>query len=301
MVASSPFPSCFGEYAMQVAEMSSGNRTTHNLIACIYCTKLCSCYHVITISWCKNQTGQGFSVAVDNPSAAASPSLPKVGLKPWVSWKKQGKKAMEVDGKRVQIFWDMTAAKYSSGGPEPQESFYLAIVFHGQILMLLGDKKKEAYDATQAKPLLKEPILLSRREHIFGKKYYNTKAQFCESGRSHDIVIECHSGGAREPRLCVRVDRRIVVHVKRLMWKFRGNQTILVDGLEVELFWDVHNWLFNPDLGNAVFMFQTYFPSSHLKSCNYGEQESFPVQVFKGRDFEKLSGFSLLLHAWRIE
>ncbi|KAJ4956031.1 hypothetical protein NE237_012814 [Protea cynaroides] len=45
--------------------------------------------------------------------------------------------------------------------------------------------------------------------------------------------------------------------VKHLRWKCRGNQTILVDGLPVEVLWDVHNWLFGIVLGSAVFIFQT--------------------------------------------
>jgi hypothetical protein len=34
--------------------------------------------------------------------------------------------------------------------------------------------------------------------------------------------------------------------VKQLQWNFRGNQTIFVDNLLVDLMWDVHDWFFNP-------------------------------------------------------
>ena len=49
-----------------------------------------------------------------------------------------------------------------------------------------------------------------------------------------------------------------MIRVKRLHWNFRGNQTIFVDGLLVDLLWDVHDWFFNPSSsGYAVFMFRT--------------------------------------------
>ena len=37
----------------------------------------------------------------------------------------------------------------------------------------------------------------------------------------------------------------------------RRNQTILIDRLMVEVFWNVHNWLFGLIIGNAIFIFQT--------------------------------------------
>ncbi|KAJ7538966.1 hypothetical protein O6H91_11G071000 [Diphasiastrum complanatum] len=292
-----PFPSCFGEYAVQVADISgTANRTAQNLVTCVYQTKFSSRCRLITITWCKNLVGQEFTVNVDDTSAQ---SMCKVDLKPWYYWKKQGFKNLDVGGKKIEVFWDMTAAKYTNG-PEPQEGFYLAIVSHGEIVLLLGDMVKEAFKRTQAKPPSIEPLLLSRKEHVFGKRYYTTKAQFAETGRTHDIMIECHTGGSREPRLCIRVDKQLVVLVKRLMWKFRGNQTILVDGLLVELFWDVHDWLFNANMGNAVFMFQTYFPVDSESWVNF-EHESMVSHSLKNRESKGIAGFSLLLYAWRSQ
>ncbi|CAI0454141.1 unnamed protein product [Linum tenue] len=48
-----------------------------------------------------------------------------------------------------------------------------------------------------------------------------------------------------------------------MQWNFRGNQTIFVDGLLVDLMWDVHDWFFHPEATTAtapaaaVFMFRT--------------------------------------------
>jgi hypothetical protein len=48
-----------------------------------------------------------------------------------------------------------------------------------------------------------------------------------------------------------------LARVKRLQWNFKGNQTIFVDNLLVDLMWDVHDWFFNPASRYAVFMFRT--------------------------------------------
>ncbi|KAJ7540776.1 hypothetical protein O6H91_10G030200 [Diphasiastrum complanatum] len=231
-------------------------------------------------------------------------------MKPWFFWKLQGSKSINVDGQRVDVYWDMASAKYSHG-PEPQDSFYVAIVSEGELVLLLGDMAKEAYKRTQTKPVSLDPTLLSRKEHMSGKKYYTTKAQFGEKGKIHDIMIECHTDGTREPRLYVRIDRQLMVHVKRLVWKFRGNQTIRVDGIAVEVFWDVYNWLFNPGIhGNAVFMFQTCLPSEDHKVWLRDATDCSSLMHWSSADKKQSTveneaygpaGFSLSLYAWKIE
>ncbi|KAK2989987.1 hypothetical protein RJ640_023909 [Escallonia rubra] len=37
-------------------------------------------------------------------------------------------------------------------------------------------------------------------------------------------------------------------------WKFRRNQSIFVDGLLVDLMWDVHDWFCNRSSGDSTFM-----------------------------------------------
>lgn len=61
----------------------------------------------------------------------------------------------------------------------------------------------------------------------------------------------------KHPILSVCIDKKMVIRVKKLQWNFRGNQTIFLDGLLVDLMWDVHDWFYNPDSGFAVFMFRT--------------------------------------------
>ncbi|KAF2287813.1 hypothetical protein GH714_002811 [Hevea brasiliensis] len=135
-----------------------------------------------------------------------------------------------------------------------------------QMVLLLGDMRKEAFKKTSATLIPSNAVFVSKREHVFGKKVFSTKAQFCDNGQIHDLVIECDTIGISDPCLVVRVDCKTVMQVKRLLWKFRGNHTILVDGLAVEVLWDVHNWLFGTSVGNAVFMFKTCLSAEKLWS-----------------------------------
>lgn len=233
--------------------------------------------------------GQGLSISVDD---STNQSLGKLDIKPWLFSKKKGSKSLDADSVKLEVVWDLSSAKFGYG-PEPLEGFYVAVLFDLEMVLLLGDLNKEAYRKTSANVPPSNAVLVAKREHLFGKKVYCTKAQFSNNGRIHDVVIECDTVGLKEPCLEIRIDRKRVMQVKRLLWKFRGNQTILVDGIPVELFWDVHNWLFDASVGSAVFMFQTCLSADKLLpwSCS---------QVFGETQLRGL-GFSLVLYAWKNE
>ncbi|KAK1267213.1 hypothetical protein QJS04_geneDACA015628 [Acorus gramineus] len=302
------FPSCFGESGVQIADSSSStSRTSQNLVTCVYRSSLGGRSCVVTITWSKNLMGQGFSVGIDDSSL--NRSLYKADVKPWLFSKRKGSKSLESSDNnsnvgKVEIFWDLSLAKFGPG-PEPLEAYYVAIVFDLEMVLLLGDLCKEAYRKTNASPPPSNSVFIAKREHIFGKKVYFTKAQFCDNGQIHDISIECETVGLKEPCLSIRVDKKVVMQVKRLAWKFRGNQTILVDGLPVEVFWDVHNWLFSTSFGNAVFMFQTHVSVEKLWSGNSSEASSVLPwscsQAVKETQLQQGPGFSLILYAWKNE
>ncbi|KAK2978445.1 hypothetical protein RJ640_023604 [Escallonia rubra] len=296
------FPSCFGENGVQVADFSSSStsRASQNLVTCVYQCRLRGRSCLITVTWSKNLMGQGLSVGIDDNT---SQSLCKVDLKPWLFSKKKGSKSLEADSKRIDVYWDFSSAKFGSG-PEPLGGYYLGVVFDRQMILLLGDMGKEAFKKTCATPVPSSAIFIAKREHIFGKRMFSTKAQFADSGQVHDLVIECDTNGITDPCLVMRVDSKPVMQVKRLRWKFRGNHTILVDGLAVEVFWDVHNWLFGTSLGDAVFMFNTSLSAEklwasqplsdpHLLACSWSQR-------FRDSQSSCL-GFSLILYAWKNE
>ncbi|KAJ8464646.1 hypothetical protein OPV22_027198 [Ensete ventricosum] len=248
------FPSCFGEHGVQVSDSSTRtNKTAQNLVTCIYQAQILGRPHTINMTWSKTLMGQGLSMGIDGFS---NQCLCKVEIKPWLFSKRKGSKSLVVENNKIHVFWDLSAAKFGPG-PEPLEGFFVAVVSDLKMVLLLGDLTKESYRRTNARPPPSNAALIARKEHIHGKKVYSTKARFCDNGHSHDVAIECDTVGLNEPCLEIHINKKRVLQIKRLSWKFRGNQTILVDGLPVEVFWDVHSWLFGPPTGNAVFMFQT--------------------------------------------
>ncbi|MQM10188.1 hypothetical protein Taro_043072 [Colocasia esculenta] len=268
------FPSCFGENGVQVADSSSAGKNAQNLVACVYQTQLSGRPCLITITWSRNLMDQGFSIGIDD---AASKCLCKVDIKPWLFSKRKGSKTLEADKGKFDIYWDLSAAKFGSG-PEPLEGFYLAVVFDLEMVLLLGDLSKEAYRKTHATPSPFGAVFVAKKEHVFGKKVYCTSARLRDNGQVHDIAIECEAVGLKDPLLEIRIDKKRVMQIKHLAWKFRGNQTIVVDGVPVEVFWDVHNWLFGAPTGNAVFMFQSSLSAEKLMPRALLMQEDVPQQ-----------------------
>lgn len=120
--------------------------------------------------------------------------------------------------------------------------------------LLVGDCTKEAYAKTKAQKPKSSQILVLKREHVFANKIYTTRARI--GGKTREIQIDC--GYNDDTRLCFFVDNKKVLQIKRIKWKFRGNERIEVDGVPVQISWDVYNWLFEKDNddGRAVFMFR---------------------------------------------
>lgn len=291
------FSSCFRESGVQVADSSSSSsKAAQNVVTCVYQCKSHGKSCLITVTWTKSLMGQGVNVSIDD---LAHQCLCKVDIKPWLFSRRKGSKNLEVDSTKIDLHWDLSNARFVSG-PEPVEGFYLAVAFDHEMVLLLGDLKKEAYKKLNSAPCTSNAIFIAKREHIFGKKLYGVKAQFCDKGASHDVIIECDTVNVKDPCLIIRVDSKTVMIVKRLKWKFRGNQTILVDGLPVEVFWDVHSWLFGNATGNAVFMFQTCLSAEKMLSSQLIFDPS--VLTWKRNDSQLQGlGFSLVLYAWKIE
>ncbi|KAL6978534.1 hypothetical protein U1Q18_020202, partial [Sarracenia purpurea var. burkii] len=136
-------------------------------------------------------------------------------------------------------------------------------------------------------------------------KFYGSKAKFFDKGQIHDLTIEYDNGGFNDQSLVIRIDGKAMIQVKHLRWKFRGNNTILVDGFPVEVFWDVHNWLFGNVVSDAVFMFQTCHSAEKLWT---GQQSISDQSALDWSSSHRLRdsqlqglGFSLILCAWKNE
>lgn len=298
------FPSCFGENGVQVADSSLSNtsRNAQNLVTCVYQCRIRGRTCLITVTWSKNLMGQGLSVGIDD---SANQCLCKVDIKPWLFSKKKGSKSLEAYSRKIDIYWDLSSAKFGSG-PEPLEGFYVGVIVDRQMVLLLGDLRKEAFKKTNSSPVPSSAVLVAKREQVFGKRVFVTKAQFCDNGKIHDLMIDCDTISVNDPCLIIRVDGKTLLQVKRLRWKFRGNHTILVDGLAVEVFWDIHNWLFgtSSSVGNAVFMFKTCLSADKLWASQSLSDSSTLQWSFSQRFLDNKSqnlGFSLILYAWKHE
>ncbi|KAL0890810.1 hypothetical protein Bca101_014793 [Brassica carinata] len=289
------FPSCFGENGVQVADSSSSNsgKNAQNLVACVYQCRIRGRNCLITVTWTKNLMGQSVTVGVDD--SCSNQSLCKVEIKPWLFTKRKGSKSLEAYSCKIDVFWDLSSAKFGSG-PEALGGFYVGVVVDKEMVLLLGDMKKEAFKKTNASPSSLGAVFVAKKEHVFGKRVFATKAQLCADGKIHDVVIECDTG-VTDPCLVFRVDGKTLLQVKRLKWKFRGNDTIVVNRTAVEVLWDVHSWLFGmPSAGNAVFMFRTC-QSSLEKSLSFSQDIMATTTNPKSQSF----GFSLILYAWKNE
>ncbi|XP_073304263.1 uncharacterized protein [Primulina huaijiensis] len=263
--------SCFSEYAVQISDTSCSSYSNkscispslnlvpsiQNDVTCLYRTVLSTQKQIlITVSWCKNSLFQGLNINFGEDS----PNPFKLNTNSRLFRKLRGSKSFELQGLRVEIMWDLSAAQYQSG-PEPVEGYCVLIMVDSEVGLVLGDMAEEA----TAKRLINSATtaakfsLISRREQFSGNALYSTKAQFCETGVPHDILIRFseENEGLKYPVLSVCIDKKMVIRVKRLQWNFRGNQTIFLDGLLVDLMWDVHDWFYNSGPGSAVFMFRT--------------------------------------------
>ncbi|KAJ0230642.1 hypothetical protein HA466_0305160 [Hirschfeldia incana] len=190
-----------------------------------------------------------FSSSADlSLSSAASFHL---NLNTLTFWRKRGSKLISP---RIQVLWDLTRAKFESGS-EPRSGFFIAVIVDGEMGLLVGDSVKEAYarvKSSKQPPASPQQALVMRKEHVFGARVFSTKARF--GGKNREITIDCCVD--EDARLCFSVDSKQVLTIKRLRWKFRGNERVEIDGVSVQISWDVYNWLFqSKSLGHAVFMF----------------------------------------------
>ncbi|RDX70134.1 hypothetical protein CR513_50656, partial [Mucuna pruriens] len=263
-------------------------RSGQSVYMSVYRTKVADHCRLITITWCKNLLLHGLSVSVEGPEGEEQYTC-KVELKPWYFWRKQGSKRFVVDGKAVDVFWDLKAAKFN-GETEPTSEYYVAVVCDEEVVLLLGDLKKEAYRRTGCRPALIDPILVSKKEHIFGKKKFSTRAKFHEKGRWHEISIECKNKGSGDslsgvqPEMEIRIDGHLVIHVKHLQWKFRGNESIHLSKMRVE-----------PILSSST---SSSNMSPSLSSSSSPPRSSGSVEGFS---VSGSSEFCLFLYAWKVE
>ncbi|XP_076931949.1 uncharacterized protein LOC143597297 [Bidens hawaiensis] len=191
----------------------------------------------------------------------------KVELKPWNFWRKHGSKSFVVDGTRLTYF----------GTKSPQ------MVSGDEVVLVLGDMKKDAYRKTGCRPALTDAVLVS---NMF-------------LGGFHDVLIECINRSNADLEMEIRIDGDLMVHVKHLQWKFRGNELIKFKKGFIEVYWDVHDWLFSPGLRHALFIIKpSALPPPVPPVLTSPASVCGSVQ---GLDSVCLYEFCLFLYAWKVE
>ncbi|CAA2965431.1 Hypothetical predicted protein [Olea europaea subsp. europaea] len=263
------FASCFSEYTVQVSETSCSSYSNNscmtpglipsiqNAVTCLYRTVLSTQKQfLISVTWYKNNISQGLNITFGNDPSTAI----KLNSNSRLFRKLKGSKSLEFDNSKIDVFWDFSRARYHTG-PEPVNGYYAFLIVDSELSLILGDMVEEAsIQKLKTCTQMAKFSLVSRQEHFSGSTVYSTKAKFCKKGADHDISIHCseENEGLKHPVLSVCIDKKMVIRVKRLQWNFRGNQTIFLDGLLIDLLWDVHDWFYNPAAsGYAVFMFRT--------------------------------------------
>lgn len=266
--------SCFSEYAVQVSDTSCSSYSANscisptlipsvqNAVTCLYRTVLSNQKQIpMTLTWTKTSLSSGLTIAFGDDQSAAV----KLTATSRIFRKLKGTKTLDFHSSTVEIFWDLSAARYDAG-PEPVDGYYVFIAVDSELGPLLGDMAPEAsLKKLKTGARMAKSSLVSRHEHFSGNTLYSTKAKFRDGGAAHDVLIHCggENEGLKHPVLSICIDKKTVIRVKRLQWNFRGNQTIFLDGLLVDLMWDVYDWFCKPGSGSgsgpgcAVFMFRT--------------------------------------------
>lgn len=310
-----PIPSCFSSGGNPTDDPIAATKSGQRIVMSTYRTKIAHQCYSITVTWCKNLLVHGLSISIQQcDEVEGDQYICKVELKPW-SWRKHGSKQFLINGTSVDIFWDLKAAKFSKE-PEPQSDYYVTVVCEEEVVLLLGDLKKEAYRKTRSRPSLTDAMMVSKSEHIFGKKTFSTRTKFSENGKFHEISIECGRSSSNDtpnnksaepkedPEMAIRIGDHPAIHVKHLQWKFRGNESIHVNKIRVEVYWDVHDWLFSPGLRHALFIFKPISsPTSPLSSSSSSSAASNLLCSTSSNSIDpgRSSEFCLFIHAWRLE
>ncbi|CAH2061067.1 unnamed protein product [Thlaspi arvense] len=169
----------------------------------------------------------------------------RLEIKPLTFWRKHGSKKISRKPD-IRVVWDLTQARFGSG-PDPESGFYVAVIVSGEVGLLVGDSLKQ-------RPT--RQIVVSRRDNLFGNRVYNTKIKI--KGKLSEISI--HIQVNDDVSLRFSVDNKSILKITQLQWKFRGNAKVVIDGVTIQISWDVYRWLFgdkdkvNPDKVPAVFL-----------------------------------------------
>ncbi|KAL9241069.1 hypothetical protein vseg_015221 [Gypsophila vaccaria] len=278
-------------------------------VTSVFLANIAGYWRNVSVVWLKNMMNISFTITVDGFEGESTlQTTCKVELKPWHFWGRKGYKSFEIEEGRHQldIYWDLRSAKFSGSSPEPCSDYYLALVSDEEVVLLLGDYKKKAYKRTKKRPALVDAVQAIKKEIVYAKKSFATRARFAEGKAEHDVVVESSTTGPKDPEMWISIDGIVLIHVKNLQWKFRGNETVVVNKIPIQVLWDVHAWLFcSPGTGYGLFVFKPGAPELETDqegSNRSGKSDSSCGSMFYSTQSQnKLVDFCLFLQAWKID
>lgn len=280
--------------------------TSQSTVTCGYQSHVAGFFRNVTVLWSKNLMHHSLTIMVSSLDNDMNYCCKIELLKPWTFWSKRGSKSFVVEGNLVEVFWDLRSAKMcSNGSPEPVSQYYVAVVSDEEVVLLLGDLKQKAYKRTKSRPALVEGCMYFKKESVFGRKTFSTRASFDEQRKEHEVVVESSSGREAEekdPEMWISVDGIVVIHVKNLQWKFRGNEMVLVDKTPVIVYYDVHDWLFGSSemAVSGLFLFKPLGGEEILSDVEEGEG-SLSRYNSASSGYGSSNDFRLFLYAWKLE
>ncbi|KAL2933589.1 hypothetical protein RDABS01_016708 [Bienertia sinuspersici] len=257
---------CYSEHAVKVSDSycsgplnksyisPKSTPSIQNVVSCTYKTQISNQKLLyITITWSSKLICQGFFIKIsernqrENHYQNGFHQLPKIKgttLLQGISDEKLS----------ISVHWDLSTA-YFEASPQPIRGFYIVLLVNSQFSLVIGDMENDRIVQNLVKGSRVQKLsLVSQCEHFSGQQNNNqicSKAKFNDSGDEHEIMIKCgpEDDGPRSPVLSIYIDKKRVVRIKRLQWNFRGNQVIFVDGLLVDVMWDVYGWYFDQTVG----------------------------------------------------
>ncbi|KAJ1274266.1 hypothetical protein BS78_05G049300 [Paspalum vaginatum] len=193
----------------------------------------------------------------------------------------------------LALFWDLAAARFASGSPEPASGFFVVAVARAEVVLAIGDLAAEfvkaRFDVPAPRP---HPAARAERVVAAPDAVHAARVRFAAGAPEHEVAVGCcrcssGPGEEEEEELWVCVDGRRAVRARRLRWNFRGNQTVFVDGAPVDVLWDLHGWWSRDPPGCAVVMLRA---RSALESRLWLEEDTAAAAA---------PGFALVVQAFK--
>lgn len=190
-------------------------------VSLLYVVEIAKTTQNVDVTWSKTISSHSLTIKIENLKDEQQNhhhhQQVKIDLSGSSFWAKKGLKSLEANGTRVDIYWDFRQAKFSNF-PEPSSGFYVSLVSQSAVVLTIGDLKNEALKRTKKNPSATEAALVSKQEHVHGKRVFYTRTAFGggESRRENEVVIETSLSGPNDPEMWITVDGVPAIRIMNL-------------------------------------------------------------------------------------